>query len=170
VASFTARSGRPGTPSRDPSGEIDSRFAPGATHSPTEPTKTMDRTSLLSQIDATRALDFLAAMMQHKSYSGTPGDSALVRFIVETLNELGLEAELQPVPDNRFNAIGRLKGTGDGASLLFNGHLDTNPVTEGWTVDPWGGLYDKDFIYGIGVSNMKARGAPHFSARPALHE
>ena len=128
----------------------------------------MDRTSLLSQIDATRSLDFLAAMIRHKSYSGTPEESELARFMVENLNELGLEAELQPVPGNRFNAIGRLKGTGGGASLLFNGHLDTNPVTEGWTVDPWGGLYDQDFIYGIGVSNMKAGDAAYFCALRTL--
>src|SRR5215475_10524726 len=128
----------------------------------------MDRASLLSQIDATRSLDFLAAMIQHKSYSGTPEEGELSRFMVESLNELGLEAELQPVPDNRFNAIGRLRGTGGGPSLLFNGHLDTNPVTEGWTVDPWGGLYDKDFIYGIGVSNMKAGDAAYFCAVKTL--
>jgi hypothetical protein len=32
----------------------------------------------------------------------------------------------------------------------------SNPVTEGWTVDPWGGVIDDKFIYGIGESNMKA--------------
>src|SRR5262245_26251131 len=130
----------------------------------------MDRASLLSQIDATRSLDFLAAMIQHKSYSGTPEESERSRFIVESPNELCLEAEQQPVPDDRFNAIGRLRGTGRGPSLLFNGHLDTNPVTEGWTVDPWGGLYDKDFIYGIGVSNMKAGDAAYFCALRTLME
>src|SRR5262250_561995 len=128
----------------------------------------MDRTSLLSQIDATRSLDFLAAMIQHKSYSGTPEESALARFMVENLKELGLEAELQPVPDSRFNAIGRWRGAGGGASLLFNGHLDTNPVTEGWTVDPWGGLVDDKFIYGIGVSNMKSGDAAYYCAVKTL--
>ena len=39
---------------------------------------------------------------------------------------------------------------------MFNGHMDTNPVTGGWTVDPWGGVRDDDVIYGIGASNMKA--------------
>ncbi|BAN97234.1 hypothetical protein E05_24680 [Plautia stali symbiont] len=53
---------------------------------------------------------------------------------------------------DRLNAIGRLAGSGGGHSLLFNGHLDTNPVTEGWTVDPWAGKIDEQFIYGIGVS------------------
>jgi acetylornithine deacetylase len=68
------------------------------------------------------------------------------------------------------NAIGRLAGTGGGKSLLFNGHLDTNPVSEGWTVDPWGGKVDDRFIYGIGVSNMKAGDAAYFCALRTLVE
>jgi acetylornithine deacetylase len=130
----------------------------------------MDRARLLSRIDATTSLDFLAAMIRHKSYSGTPGESELARFMVESMKGIGLSAELQPVPDSRFNAIGRLKGTGSGSSLLFNGHLDTNPVTGGWTIDPWSGLYDRDFIYGIGVSNMKAGDAAYFCALRTLIE
>src|SRR5262249_54567929 len=69
-----------------------------------------------------------------------------------------------------MNAIGRWRGTGGGKSLLFNGHLDTNPVTEGWTVDPWGGVYDDRFVYGIGVSNMKAGDAASFYAVERLIE
>ena len=130
----------------------------------------MDRARLLSQIDRTTSLDFLAAMVRYKSYSGTPGESELARFMVESMKGLGLSADLQEVEAGRFNAIGRLKGVGGGASLLFNGHMDTNPVTEGWTVDPWGGRYDKDFIYGIGVSNMKAGDAAYFCALRTLVE
>jgi acetylornithine deacetylase len=132
--------------------------------------ETMDKTRLLSLIDATKSLDFLAAMVRHKSYSGTPGETELARFMVDSMKGLGLAAELQEVGDGRFNAIGRLKGAGGGASLLFNGHLDTNPATEGWTVDPWGGLYDEKFIYGIGVSNMKAGDAAYFCALRTLME
>ena len=51
---------------------------------------------------------------------------------------------------------------------MFNGHIDTNPVTGGWTVDPWGGIHDGDFIYGIGVSNMKAGDAAAFMAVKTL--
>ena len=114
--------------------------------------------------DAKRALDFLAEMIRFKSYSGTPGEGALARFVVERMQRLGLEAFTQEVEPGRLNAIGIWRGTGGGKSLLFNGHLDTNPVTEGWTVDPWGGLYDDRFIYGIGVSNMKAGDAASFCA------
>ena len=60
------------------------------------------------------------------------------------------------------------RGTGGGSSLMFNGHVDTNPVSEGWTVDPWGGKVDDRFIYGIGVSNMKAGDAAYFCAVKTL--
>ena len=45
---------------------------------------------------------------------------------------------------------------------MFNGHMDTNPVTGGWTVDPFGGIREDEFIYAIGV----VRGAPS----PEFHD
>ena len=41
----------------------------------------MDRTSLLSRIDETKSLDFLAAMIRHKSYSGTAEESELTHVV-----------------------------------------------------------------------------------------
>ena len=129
-----------------------------------------DPQRLAASVDPRRSLDFLAAMVRHKSYSNTPGETELARFMVAEMQKLGLEARLQHVEGERYNAIGVWKGTGGGKSLLFNGHLDTNPVTGGWTVDPWGGLVDDKFIYGIGVSNMKAGDAAYFCAVRTLIE
>ena len=131
-----------------------------------------DPRRLVDDIDAREALDFLAAMIRFRSYSGEPGEADLARFMVERMRDIGLAAELQPVEGGRFNAIGTLAGSGGsdggGRSILFNGHMDTNPVTGGWTVDPWGGIHDDDFIYGIGVSNMKAGDAAAFMAVKTL--
>jgi acetylornithine deacetylase len=107
-------------------------------------------------------------MVQHKSYSQTDGERKLAEYMASQMQMLGLETQLQPVPGERLNAIGTLRGEGGGHSLLFNGHLDTNPVTEGWTVDPWEGKIDDEFIYGIGVSNMKAGDAAYFCALKTL--
>ena len=128
----------------------------------------MDRRKLIESVDRERSLDFLSRMVRFKSYSNTPGELELARFMVTAMRELGLEAELQPVEGERHNAIGRWRGLGDGKSLLFNGHMDTNPVTEGWTVDPWSGKVDDQFIYGIGVSNMKAGDAAYYCAVKTL--
>jgi acetylornithine deacetylase len=128
----------------------------------------MDRDALLARLDERASLDFLAEMVRHKSYSETEGERVLARFMVEKMRALGLDAATTPVEGERVNAIGTWRGTGGGKSLLFNGHLDTNPVTEGWTVDPWGGLVDDKFIYGIGVSNMKAGDAAYLCAVKTL--
>lgn len=128
----------------------------------------MDTAEILARLDTDAALAFLSSMVQHKSYSQTEGERELARFMAASMSGLGLEAELTPVPGGRVNAVGRWRGTGDGKSLLFNGHIDTNPVTEGWTVDPWGGKIDDRFIYGIGCSNMKAGDAAYFCAVKTL--
>jgi acetylornithine deacetylase len=128
----------------------------------------MDRQKLIRSVDERASLAFLSRMAQFKSYSNTPGETELAEFMVQSMRALGLEAELQPVEGARRNAIGRWRGSGGGKSLLFNGHMDTNPATEGWTVDPWGGKVDDKFIYGIGVSNMKAGDAAYFCAVKTL--
>ena len=99
----------------------------------------MNATDLLKRIDEKACLDILSTMVRHKSYTETPGERVLVEYMYERMQDIGLDAELCPVEKNRVNAIGRWKGIGGGKSLIFNGHLDTNPATEGWTVDPWGG-------------------------------
>lgn len=86
------------------------------------------------------------------------------------MREVGLDADVYPFEDGkRQNAIGCWRGsTTTAKTLLFNGHLDTNPVSEGWIVDPWEGKFDEEFIYGIGVSNMKSGCAAYFCAVEAL--
>lgn len=125
---------------------------------------------LAAAIDEKACLDTLADMVRHRSYSETPGERVLAEHMLAQMQAMGLEAYLMPVEGDRVNAIGIWRGTGGGKSLLFNGHLDTNPVTEGWTVDPWGGLVDDRFIYGIGVSNMKAGDASYLCAVRTLIE
>lgn len=129
-----------------------------------------DALSLAHAVDDQACLDTLSEMVRHKSHSETPGEHMLAERMVEIMTEMGLEAYSQPVEGDRINAIGIWRGTGGGKSLLFNGHLDTNPVSEGWTVDPWGGLVDDKFIYGIGVSNMKAGDAASLCAVRTLIE
>ncbi|WP_019170052.1 M20 family metallopeptidase [Pseudaminobacter salicylatoxidans] len=131
----------------------------------------MDRKALLASVDEKACLDIVSMMVRHKTYSETEGETVLVRRMVEEMKAIGLDADMRPFGDKgRANAVGTFRGSGGGKSLIFNGHLDTNPVTEGWTVDPWGGLVDDKFIYGIGVSNMKASDAAYFCAVRTLKQ
>ena len=130
----------------------------------------MTKEEIIARVDGRYCLDFLARMVQQKSYSQTEGERKLAAMMATEMTSLGLEAGLRPVEGERVNAVGTWHGTGGGKSLLFNGHVDTNPVSEGWTVDPWGGKIDEKCIYGIGVSNMKAGDAAYFCAVRTLIE
>lgn len=123
---------------------------------------------LITQVDEEACLNRLADLVQHKSYTETDEERALAEHVHGICRGMGLASELQPVEGTRVNTIARLEGIGGGSSLLFNGHLDTNPATSGWSVDPWGGVMDEEFIYGIGVSNMKAGDAAYLCAVETL--
>src|SRR5581483_11061049 len=107
-------------------------------------------------VDEPALVDLLARLVRIRSYSAGGEEGRIAGFVAEQLRALGLEVTLQEVQPGRFNCVGRWHGAGGGTSLMLNGHLDTNPAGEGWTRDPLGGEVDDRFVYGIGVSNMKA--------------
>jgi acetylornithine deacetylase len=114
--------------------------------------------------DRERALETVRRMVRFDSRTETPQESSVVEWLLDELSAMGLRTHRQQVGHGRYNAIAVWPGSGSGTSLMFNGHVDTNPLTEGWTVDPWGGLVDDDFVYGLGVSNMKAGCASYLEA------
>ncbi|MGD9903631.1 MAG: M20 family metallopeptidase [Vicinamibacterales bacterium] len=131
-----------------------------------QPSPQVDR--VLAAVDDPADLRLLQEMIRMRSYSAGGEESALAKKLVGDLGALGLDARLQEVEPGRFNAIGVLQGSGGGRSLMLNGHIDTNPVGVGWTVDPFEGLVRDGFVHGIGVSNMKASCAAFFGAARAV--
>ena len=123
---------------------------------------------VLAAVDEDRAVRLLQRMIQSKSYSNSPGEGDLARWLGAELQAQGLEVEHQEVERDRLNTLAWLRGSGDGPSLMLNGHIDTNPAGEGWTKDPLAGVVDDKFIYGIGVSNMKAGDAAMIEAVTAI--
>ncbi|HEY7138828.1 MAG TPA: M20/M25/M40 family metallo-hydrolase [Methylomirabilota bacterium] len=119
-------------------------------------------------IDEPALVALLARLVRIRSYSAGGEEGRIARFMADELGPLGLEVALQEVQPGRLNCVGRWRGVGGGTSLMLNGHLDTNPAGEGWTRDPLGGEVDDRFVYGIGVSNMKAADAAYVAAVRAV--
>jgi succinyl-diaminopimelate desuccinylase len=89
-----------------------------------------------------------------------PGDiTACSAVICEVLEKEGIGFEvLESAPGIR-NVVARLPGSlgrPGTKTLLFNGHLDTVPPGEGWTVDPYGAEVRDGYMYGRGTTDMKA--------------
>jgi len=109
-------------------------------------------------------------MIRVRSYSGASGERELALWLATYLQQSCLEVSLQDVPVGRLNTVAWVRGSGGGPSLMLNGHIDTNMVGLGWTRDPWGGIVEDDFIYGIGASNMKAADAAMVEALKAVQD
>ena len=71
------------------------------------------------------------------------------------LRESGLESVLNY--RGRPNVVGVFAGSGDGRSLILNGHIDTvtlEPIGD-WTKQPFGAEIEDGLMYGRGTSDMK---------------
>lgn len=125
-----------------------------------------DRSGNLARIekhlDVDRVVDLISSSARIKSYSGD--EREIGEFMQKQMQALGLEIYRQEVAPNRYNVIGRWAGSGGGKSMMFNGHMDTNPAGQGWTKDPLGGVVQDGHIFGIGVSNMKAANGSYLHA------
>ncbi|MFO0986324.1 MAG: M20/M25/M40 family metallo-hydrolase [Alphaproteobacteria bacterium] len=123
----------------------------------------------IAAVDAGEVIELSRQALRIRSPSGE--EEGVARFFVERMRAIGLEAELQPVPASHnmgasFNAIGRLRGSGGGPSLMLNGHIDHNPTSDGWTKDPFGGVVEDGWLYGF--VHMKAADAAYVAAAHAV--
>lgn len=73
--------------------------------------------------------------------------------------------------EGRPNLVARVPGTGEGRSLMLQGHVDTVEVGDPalWTYDPYGER-DGDRVYGRGACDMKGGGVSMIIARQLLEE
>lgn len=97
---------------------------------------------------------------------GAPNEAAMARYICDLMQSWGLEAINQEMAPGRHNAIGILRGTGGGRTLLFNGHMDTVSV-EGMA-DPYSGEVRDGKLFGRGAIDMKGSLAATLAATHML--
>ncbi|MBT3341852.1 MAG: M20/M25/M40 family metallo-hydrolase [Gemmatimonadetes bacterium] len=80
------------------------------------------------------------------------------------LHDLGLKVDVRTVgADGRNNLYARIAGTGDGPTLMLNGHLDTIPLG-----DAWPPRRTPDQLYGRGATDMKGGMASMLGAAKAI--
>jgi acetylornithine deacetylase/succinyl-diaminopimelate desuccinylase-like protein len=98
-------------------------------------------------------------------------EGTLARFLADYMQRSGFGgAGLQEVLDDRPNAVGELD-FGTGRRVVFTGHMDTKPVSLGWTkTDPFSGDIIDDAIYGHGIMDMKAALVCQIVAMEALRD
>jgi acetylornithine deacetylase len=128
------------------------------------------RDQVLAAIDPDRLMTLLRDMLRFRSFSASPGELELARWLASELTARGFEVAQPPIGSDRVNTLAWLRGSGAGPSLMLNGHIDTNMLGLGWTRDPWGADVEDGFVYGLGASNMKAADAAMIEALTAVRD
>ena len=107
---------------------------------------------ILSAVDDGELLELAKGVLAIPSHQ--QNEQRIGQYVAEQMDRLGFEVDLQEVVNGRCNVIGVLPGSGDGANVLLNGHLD-GPLFSGWTRDPFAPALEGDWLYGTGVTDMK---------------
>jgi acetylornithine deacetylase/succinyl-diaminopimelate desuccinylase-like protein len=118
-------------------------------------------------------VDFAAALVATPSVNPPGDERAVADLIQERAAALGLPpAEVVAAAPHRPNLVFRLRGERGTPVLLFNGHMDTKPVTDAdrplWETDPLQPVIRDGRMYGLGATDMKGGLAAMLYAAGAL--
>ena len=109
---------------------------------------------MLSEARKIKLTEVCQELIRNKSYSGE--EKNVAEAIKTVFEELGYDDYFI---DEYGNIIGHIKGSEEGKTILFDGHIDTVPVPDEskWTHNPYGGEIVDGKIYGRGTSDMKGQ-------------
>ncbi len=128
---------------------------------------------IVDSITRERCTELAVRLVDIPSLTGN--EQPIAECVHAILGEMGADTYMQEFEPGRYNAIGRLRGGGDGATLLLNGHMDiafngTEPyLPKGPGYQPKA-VVDGDWIYGMGVHNMKGGCAAFLAAAEAIRK
>jgi acetylornithine deacetylase/succinyl-diaminopimelate desuccinylase-like protein len=135
----------------------------------------LDASSVISRIQPDEVIDLALALGNIDSPSGSEGAAA--RYVFDWLAGNGFSPRQHALIPDRFSVSATIEGSGEGYSLILNGHLDTTLRAEAvWSArDPLDPLYrgawlEDDLIVGDGVVNDKGPVAAFLIAAKAVRE
>ncbi|MEN8375667.1 MAG: M20/M25/M40 family metallo-hydrolase [Gemmatimonadota bacterium] len=114
-------------------------------------------------IDEPRTLDLLRRLVRTPSINPAlcradprglwAGEAEVAKLVADELAAAGCEVDWREPLPGRVSVVGRLRGRGDGRSLMLNGHLDTVDVDG--MAEPFSGRLGGGRVFGRGAYDMK---------------
>lgn len=131
---------------------------------------------IAASVDQERLVELLVDLVDISSPTGF--EQEIGEYMTRHYEALGMTARPQELEEGRLNAVGILHGTGEGPSLMFNGHMDTSltgmdehdvsvlgEMHDGFRPKAW---VEDGFVRGLGAFNMKGALAAYLGAVEVL--
>lgn len=114
-----------------------------------------------------QVLELCQNLIRQPSYSGQ--EAGVADVLAEFMRAKGFDSI---TTDQYGNVIGYIRGNRPGKKLLFDGHMDTVPVSDPaeWCHPPFAGIVADGRLYGRGASDMKGAVAGFVTAAAAFAE
>ncbi len=95
------------------------------------------------------------------------GENEICLYLAGILEEMGVETEILRFGDNRGSVVGVIKGSGEGKSIMLNGHIDTVGIAN-MDIDALNPKIEEGKLYGRGSEDMKSGVAAIIAAARGL--
>ncbi len=113
--------------------------------------------------------DLLSGLIKLDTTNPPGNETIAAEYLKAYLEAAGLECELIARAPERANLIARIRGTGDGPSLLLLGHTDVVLADpKEWQVPPFSGEVRDGEVWGRGALDMKCQVAANAVAIASL--
>jgi acetylornithine deacetylase/succinyl-diaminopimelate desuccinylase-like protein len=111
----------------------------------------------------------LQRLVRFKTVNPPGNEREILEYLAAYLREAGFSVELLAAEQARPNLVADLRGSGDGPTLCYLGHVDTVLADASeWEHGPWSGDLADGYLWGRGSLDMKSQVAAEATAAAAL--
>jgi acetylornithine deacetylase len=123
--------------------------------------------NVLDYLKKEEIIDLACDLIRQPSLTNKEGPA--VDFMIDWYEDNDFdEVHIQEAQPGRRQVIGIMRGDGTGKSMMFNGHLDIDPITADWEWDPFEPKIEGNRLWGAGIHNMKSGDAAFLMAALAI--
>src|SRR4051794_22995747 len=101
--------------------------------------------------------DLLIELIRINTANPTHPERPAAEWVAAKLDEVGIASQIIEAAPGRASTVARIEGTDPSRPpLLIHGHLDVVPADPAeWSVDPFAGEVQDDYVWGRGAVDMK---------------
>ncbi len=116
-----------------------------------------------------KTTEVLQQLVRFNTVNPPGNERSAIEYLASYLQGAGFDVELLAPEPDRPSLVADLRGSGDGPTLCYLGHVDTVLATPSeWEHDPWSGDVVDGFLWGRGALDMKSQVAAEAVAAAEL--